>query len=50
MDKSSFPVAAKDMAAIRGMNVGKPYLPSLPTTNEKTLQLFRNVMKQAGLI
>lgn len=50
MDKSSFPVAAKDMAAIRGMNVGKPYLPSLPTTNEKTLQLFRDVMKQAGLI
>lgn len=50
MDKASFPVAAKDMAAIRGMNVGKPYLPSLPTTNAKTLQNFRDVMRQAGLI
>jgi len=28
MDKSSFPVATKDMANIVGMEVGKPYLPT----------------------
>jgi 4-hydroxy-tetrahydrodipicolinate synthase len=50
MDKASFPVAAKDMAAIRGLSVGEPYRPSLPTTDEKTLTLFRDVMKQAGLL
>lgn len=50
MDKASFPVAAKDMANIRGENVGDPYLPSLPTTNEATLDLFKKVMKEAGLI
>lgn len=50
MDKASFPVAAKDMAAIRGNKVGVPYLPSLPTTDEKTLDCFRKVMKEAGLI
>ena len=50
MDKASFPVAAKDMAAIRGLEVGDPYLPSLPTTNEATLEHFKKVMKEAGLI
>lgn len=50
MDKASFPVAAKDMANIRGENVGDPYLPSLPTTNAATLDLFKKVMKEAGLI
>lgn len=50
MDRASFPVAAKDMAAIRGNQVGVPYLPSLPTTDEKTLDYFRKVMKEAGLI
>jgi len=50
MDKASFPVAAKDMAALEGRNVGVPYLPSLPTTDEKTLNLFRSVMQEAGLI
>lgn len=50
MDKASFPVAAKDMAAIEGRDVGAPYLPSLPTTDAKTLDYFRKVMKEAGLI
>lgn len=50
MDKASFPVAAKDMANIRGQEVGDPYLPSLPTTNEATLDYFKKVMKEAGLI
>lgn len=50
MDKASFPVAAKDMAAIRGEDVGLPYLPNLPTTDENTLNMFRNTMKEAGLI
>ena len=50
MDKASFPVAAKDMAAIRGLSVGDPYLPSLPTTNAATLDYFKKVMKEAGLI
>ncbi len=31
MDPASFPVAAKDMAALRGQSVGVPYRPSLPT-------------------
>lgn len=31
MDAASFPVAAKDMAALRGRDVGVPYLPSLST-------------------
>lgn len=47
MDKASFPVAAKDMANIRGEDVGLPYL---PTTNKNTLTMFRNTMKEAGLI
>jgi 4-hydroxy-tetrahydrodipicolinate synthase len=50
MDKASFPVAAKDMANIRGQEVGDPYLPSLPTTNAATLEYFKKVMKEAGLI
>ena len=49
-DKASFPVAAKDMANIRGQEVGDPYLPSLSTTNEATLDYFKKVMKEAGLI
>ena len=31
MDAASFPVAAKDMANLRGRKVGVPYLPTLPT-------------------
>lgn len=50
MDKASFPVAAKDMATIRGRAVGVPYLPNLPTKDVRTLDTFVNVMQEAGLI
>ena len=31
MDPASFPVAAKDMANLRGREIGEPYKPNLPT-------------------
>lgn len=49
MDLASFPVAAKDMANLRGQNVGVPYLPNLPTKGEK-LEKIRKAMKEAGLL
>ena len=50
MDAASFPVAAKDMAALRGSAVGKPYLPNLPTPEGKALDGIRKAMTEAGLI
>lgn len=50
MDKASFPVAAKDMANIRGRNVGLPYRPNLPTEEGPILEYMRTVMRTAGLI
>ncbi|MBQ8954610.1 MAG: dihydrodipicolinate synthase family protein [Clostridia bacterium] len=50
MDAASFPVAAKDMAALRGRAVGKPYLPNLPTPEGKALEGIRRAMAEAGLI
>ena len=50
MDGASFPVAAKDMANLRGLDVGSPYLPSLPTPEGPVTEKFRTVMRQAGLI
>lgn len=50
MDIASFPVAAKDMANMRGQNVGVPYAPSLPTTDPVKLEKMRGVMKEAGLL
>ena len=50
MDIASFPVAAKDMAILRGQKAGVPYRPSLPTTDEKKVECFKKVMKEAGLI
>lgn len=50
MDLVPFPVAAKDMANLRGQDVGVPYRPCLPTTDEKTLAKFRAVMTEAGLL
>ncbi len=50
MDKASFPVAAKDMATLRGQDVGNPYLPSLPTSEGPVLEEFRRVMSVAGLL
>ncbi len=50
MDLATFPVAAKDMAVIRGMKVGDPYRPSLPTSDPAKLDHMKKVMKEAGLI
>jgi len=50
MDVASFPVAAKDMAILRGNKAGDPYLPSLPTTDPAKVDLFKKVMTEAGLI
>ena len=50
MDAASFPVAAKDMANLRGLSVGKPYLPNLPTREGPVLDSIRNAMQKAGLL
>lgn len=50
MDPASFPVAAKDMAALRGRQVGNPYLPTLPTPEGSVKEGFRRTMRQAGLL
>lgn len=50
MDPASFPVAAKDMANLRGRNVGVPYTPNLPTPEGAALNGIKKAMKEAGLI
>ncbi len=50
MDAASFPVAAKDMAALRGRDVGVPYLPSLSTPEGAAKQGFVKTMTEAGLL
>lgn len=50
MDPASFPVAAKDMAALRGLDVGVSYLPNLPTPEGPVTEGFKKTMKAAGLI
>lgn len=50
MDQASFPVAAKDMAAMRGLAAGDPYLPNLPTPEGAARQKMYSSMKEAGLI
>lgn len=50
MDAASFPVAAKDMANLRGLDVGEPYLPNLPTPEGETLERIKSAMHEAGLI
>lgn len=50
MDGASFPVAAKDMANLRGLDVGVPYLPNLPTPEGPVLEKIKTAMAQAGLI
>lgn len=50
MDGASFPVAAKDMANLRGRNVGLPYTPNLPTPEGPVLDKIRTEMEHAGLI
>ncbi len=50
MDGASFPVAAKDMANLRGRNVGLPYSPNLATPEGPVLEKMKTEMKKAGLI
>lgn len=50
MDAASFPVAAKDMANLRGLDVGVPYLPTKPTPEGPARQGFVDTMKAAGLL
>ena len=50
MDPASFPVAAKDMAKLRGLEVGDPYRPNLPTPEGPVLENIRKAMRDAGLI
>ena len=50
MDAASFPVAAKDMANLRGLDIGVPYRPNLPTPEGKALDNIRRTMNEAGLI
>lgn len=50
MDVASFPVAAKDMAAMRGRDVGSPYLPNLPTPEGASYDKMKREMEKAGLI
>lgn len=49
MDKASFPVAAKDMAKLLGMDVGEPFRPNLSSKGE-VLELARTRLKEAGLL
>lgn len=50
MDPASFPVAAKDMATLRGLDVGVPYTPNLPTPEGPVLDNIRRAMAEAGLL
>ena len=50
MDAASFPVAAKDMANLRGRDVGLPYKPNLATPEGPVLEKIRTAMETAGLI
>ena len=50
MDAASFPVAAKDMANLRGRDVGVPYLPTMPTPEGPAREGIVKAMRQAGLI
>ncbi len=49
MDAASFPVAAKDMANLRGLDIGVPYLPSKPS-HQAAYDKIKAEMEKAGLI
>lgn len=50
MDGASFPVAAKDMANLRGRAIGEPYKPNLATPEGPVLDKIKLEMHKAGLI
>jgi 4-hydroxy-tetrahydrodipicolinate synthase len=49
MDQSSFPVAVKDYANLRGRKVGNPYLPNKPSPPAQMENLRRELVK-AGIL
>lgn len=49
MDAASFPVAAKDMANLRGLDIGVPYLPNHPS-HPAAYEHIKDAMEKAGLI
>lgn len=49
MDKASFPVAAKDMAKLLGLDVGEPFKPSL-SSKGSVLDLERTRLAEAGFL
>ena len=50
MDGASFPVAAKDMANLRGRNIGVPYTPNLANPEGQVLDKIKAEMTKAGLL
>ena len=49
MDGASFPVAAKDMANLRGREIGDPYKPNLPTPEGPVLDKIRERNEDCGI-
>ena len=49
MDGGSFPVATKDMANLRGQDMGDPYKPNLPSKGT-VLEKMKTAMEQGGLL
>jgi len=49
MDKASFPVGTKDLAALMGLKPGKPYRPNLPSKGN-VVNDMRNAIASAGLL
>ncbi len=49
MDGASFPVASKDMANLRGNNIGEPFKPNLKTPEGPVLDKIKVEMSKVGL-
>lgn len=49
MDKASFPVAAKDMGRLLGLDVGEPFKPTLSSKGE-VLELQKTRLREAGFL
>jgi hypothetical protein len=49
MDKSSFPVAAKDYAKLLGHPLGDPFLPTMASPPAQ-IENLRRELKKAGLL
>lgn len=50
MDRASFPVATKDMANMRGMDVGVPYRPNLPTPDGTAYREMYQQLQKGGYV